>query len=168
LYFSGTKKGDVEYVLTDHESERARYWLACIDHPNIRTTFEFNITAAEKYTIVANGLLKASKVNADGTKTEQWQLQQVCPSYLCCFGVGEFVTVHAGKVAVSGSTPQMDFAYHSVKGTPEEDLKLSFGNTPEIMTWLEGKVGNPFPYPKYYQIAVPNKRGAMESIINVP
>jgi aminopeptidase N len=50
-------------------------------------------------------------------------------------------------------------AYVAVKGTPEENLKISFGNTPEIMQWLENKVGTPFPYPKYYQVCAPAKRG---------
>lgn len=32
------------------------------------------------------------------------------------------------------------------------------------MKWLESKLGNKFPFPKYYQFAVPNIGGAMENV----
>ena len=33
------------YAATDHETERARHWLPCIDLPNVRTTLEFQLRA---------------------------------------------------------------------------------------------------------------------------
>lgn len=32
------------YAITDHETERARYWLPCVDYPSSRTTLEFELT----------------------------------------------------------------------------------------------------------------------------
>jgi aminopeptidase N len=40
----------------------------------------------------------------------------------------------------------------------------SFGKTPKMVEWLGGKLGQPFPWPKYYQIASKFIGGAMENI----
>lgn len=47
---------DEDVVATDHETERARYWLPCVDYPTVRTTYDFHLTAASELTILANGL----------------------------------------------------------------------------------------------------------------
>lgn len=59
----------------------------------------------------------------------------------------------------------MPVAYLGPKGyVTESDLKLSFGRTPEMVTWLEKKVGLAFPWPKYYQVVSPLiAGGAMEN-----
>ena len=57
------------YAATDHETERARHWLPCIDLPNVRTTLDFHLRADEQFTILANGLLVEESVHGDGTKT---------------------------------------------------------------------------------------------------
>ncbi len=147
------------WVATDHETERARYWLPCVDLPAVRTTLAFHLTAPESFTILANGLLTGEDAHANGTKTAHWELDYPCPSYLICMAAGEFVAFedkpHEGR----------PIAYFGAKGraTPE-DLERSFGRTGEIMAWLETRLGVPFPFPKYYQFALPQFGGAMENI----
>ena len=53
------------FVVTDHETERARYWLPCVDYPTVRTTFEFRLTAPAELTILASGTLEAETENGD-------------------------------------------------------------------------------------------------------
>jgi aminopeptidase N len=36
--------------------------------------------------------------------------------------------------------------------------------TPQIIKWLEKRVGVEFPFPRYYQIITPKAGGAMENI----
>jgi len=82
------------YVVTDHETERARYWLACVDYPTVRTTLAFNITVPNaSYVALANG--KETKVES-GVST--WELNYPCPAYLITFALGEFIRVNAENV----------------------------------------------------------------------
>ena len=45
-----------------------------------------------------------------------------------------------------------------------EHLERSFRRTADMLRWLPEKLGTPFPYPKYFQIALPFVGGAMENI----
>ncbi len=147
------------WVATDHETERARYWLPCIDHPSVRTPLDFHLTATDDLTIIANGLLQEEKLNDNGTKTAHWRLEQRCPSYLVCFAIGDFVEYEdetVKGVAMKYFTARNKFS--------SEDLARSFKKTPEMMKWLSSKLGTPFPYPKYYQFALEQFGGAMENI----
>jgi aminopeptidase N len=146
------------FAITDNESERARYWLACVDYPVVRPTVDFHITAAEGMTIVANGK-EMNKETKDGKVTSHWHLPYPCPSYLTCFAVGDFILVKDREV--NG----IPIAYLTPKGTKEDDLRRTFKETPKIMEFLQKRLGVPFPFTyKYYQIIVPKIGGAMENI----
>lgn len=146
------------YAATDHETERARYWLPCVDLPTVRTTLEFKITAEEHLTILANGFLVGEKKNSDGTKTAQWRLDQRCPSYLVCFAVGDFVRFD------DGDFEGLPVAAFTSKDFSKDDLKRSFGRTKEMLGWMSKKLAVRFPFPKYFQFALPAFGGAMENI----
>lgn len=145
------------WVATDHETERARYWLPCVDHPSVRTSLDLVLTAPEECTILANGVL-VDETCREGRKTAHWRLEQPCPSYLICLAIGEFVRFDGGEWA---GVPVAAYALH---GHRPETLGRSFGVTREQMEWLTAKLGAPFPYPKYYQVALPGIGGAMENI----
>jgi aminopeptidase N len=147
------------WAATDHETERARYWLPCVDQPAVRPRLDIHLTGAEHMTLLANGLLSAEVTNGDGTKTAHWHLDYPCPSYLLCFAVGEFV--RADDEAVQGR----EIAYFGAVGrTTPEDLQRSFGRSPEIMRWMIKRFGVDFPFDKYFQFALPTIGGAMENI----
>ncbi|NOY94323.1 MAG: hypothetical protein GXP55_24355, partial [Deltaproteobacteria bacterium] len=146
------------FALTDNETERARHWLPCVDQPAVRPTLSFHLRADASLTILANGRLTSEETHDDGTKTAHWELEQNCPSYLTCFGVGEFVKLDQGEyqgrpVAAFAPAPH-----------DEAELERSFGPTLEMLPWLEERLGVKFPFPKYYQLAVPGIGGAMENI----
>lgn len=146
------------YAATDHETELARYWLPCIDLPNVRTTLEFHLRAAESLTILANGKLVGEKKHGDGTKTAEWRLEQRCPSYLVCFAIGDFTRFDDGDVH------GVPLAYFAAKEFSPKDLERTFGRTRKMMEWMTKKLGLAFPFPKYYQFALPAFGGAMENI----
>ncbi len=165
LYFSSPKNDYKEsgtWAATDHETERARYWLPCIDHLNVRTTLEFNLSADSKYEILANGA-KTKEVIKKGTKTTTWKLDFPCPSYLTCFAIGDFSVFDHGEFKGKGSMP-IPVAYFAEKKHAPEDLKRSFGRTKNMLSWMTKKLGVAFPFPKYYQFALPDIGGAMENI----
>jgi aminopeptidase N len=150
------------YAVTDHETERARYWLPCMDLPNVRTTLDFYLRADERFTILANGTLVKEVVHGDGTKTAHWRLEQLCPSYLICFAIGDFVRVDDG--VFNDGRKEIPLAYFCTREHIAEDLARTFSPTRAMMAWMTEKLDMPFPYPKYYQFAVPGKFGAMENI----
>ncbi len=145
------------FVITDHETERARYWLPCVDYPAVRTTYDFHLTAPAELTILANGVLAAESTKS-GVKTAHWHLDYPCPSYLACLAIGRFVRFDDEPV---GGRP---IAYFATAGYTPEQLARTFGPTPRMMSWLEQRLARPFPFKKYYQIAVPEMGGAMENI----
>ena len=50
-------------------------------------------------------------------------------------------------------------SYFGLKGTPLENLKRSFGDTPQMVEWYQNKVGNKLPWKKYFQIVAPTHGG---------
>ena len=146
------------WVATDHETERARYWLPCIDHPTVRAPLDFHLTAPAALSILANGALVSEVDHGDGTKTAHWRLEQPAPAYLTCLAIGDFVRVDGG------TWNGLPIAFFAPSTTPGEDLTRSFGTTRRMLGWLSEKLGTPYPYPKYFQFAVPGIGGAMENI----
>ncbi len=146
------------WAATDHETERARYWLPCVDLPNARPHLDFHIRAAERFTILANGELQSEVAHGDGTKTAHWRLDFPCPSYLTCFVVGDLVR------ADDGDFEGRPIAYFAPPSFTPEDLRRSFGRTRDMLAWMTEKLGQPFPFPKYFQVALPGFGGAMENI----
>ncbi len=165
LYFSQPSAAYPDmpwYAVTDHETERARHWLPCIDLPNVRTTLDIRLRADARFTILANGYLVEETLHADGAKTAHWRLDQRCPSYLLCFAVGEFVRADDGEF--DDGEKGIPVAYFCSPLHTADDLRRSFGRTRPMLAWMTQKLGLPFPYPKYYQWAAPGVSGAMENI----
>lgn len=146
------------WAATDHETERARHWLPCIDLPQVRPTLSFHLTALKNYTILANGELVKEEEHEDGTKTSHWELKTGCPSYITCFALGDFTRCddgeHKGK----------PIAYFSERKWKPEDLKRTFGRTGAMLDWMTAKLDDDYPFPKYFQFALPGIGGAMENI----
>jgi aminopeptidase N len=146
------------FAATDHETERARHWLPTVDLPSVRPRLDFHLRAHADLTILANGLLIREQLHDDGTKTAHWRLEQPCPSYLTCFAIGDLVRLD------DGDCDGVELAYFASNQHDAGHLSRTFGGTAEIMRWMTAKLGQPFPYPKYYQFALPHFGGAMENI----
>ncbi|MFX0013216.1 MAG: M1 family aminopeptidase [Promethearchaeota archaeon] len=149
------------YVGTDNETELARYWLPCVDHPVVRCTLDLYLTSDKNHTILANGKLIEERIKVNGTKTAHWKLDFPCSSYLITIAVGDFISYEDKMVDVGyGEIP---IAYFTTKYYSPEDLKRSFDRTPAFLQWMAEKLG-PYPFPKYYQYALPCIGSAMENI----
>lgn len=161
LFFSHPTENDpnaARWAATDHETERARHWLPCVDFPQVRCRLDFHLRADESFIILANGEQVAEDRHGDGTKTIHWQLNWPCPSYITCFALGEFTQ------AEDGEFEGRPIEYFAAKHHTAEDLVRSFGRTGDMLTWITEKLDQRFPYPKYFQFALPGIGGAMENI----
>ncbi len=164
LVFCPRKDGDPQgaFVATDNETERARYWLACVDHPSIRPRLDIHLTVPAHMRALANGAKVDELVHDDGTRTAHWQLDFPCPSYLVCFVAGELVEWDGGAhLNTEGLVPVACFAPAPYT---EADLARTFGPTVQMLDWITQKLDSTYPFPKYYQFAVPGIGGAMENI----
>lgn len=161
LYFSRPTEADPDrgwFAATDNETERARYWMPCIDHPAVRTSLEFHLRTEQRFTVLANGKCTGEDVHEDGTHTVSWKLDWPCPSYLACFAIGDFVRL------TDESVEGVDIAYFATREYTEQDLRRSFGRTPAMLRWLQQRLGMHYPFPKYFQFAAQAIGGAMENI----
>lgn len=168
LYFS---KPDADYpnkawyAATDHETERARYWLPCIDLPNVRTTLDIHLRADAHFTALANGAWVEEHPHNDGSKTTHWRLDELTPSYLICFALGDLVRADDDIfIDTLNHNRAIPVAYFCSPQHSADDLMRTFGRTKPMLMWMTRKFNMAFPFAKYYQFALPGISGAMENI----
>jgi aminopeptidase N len=51
------------------------------------------MTVPAKYVSMSNGLLLNQKTNADGTRTDSWQMKETNAPYLFFIGVGDYAII---------------------------------------------------------------------------
>ena len=160
LYFGGPTPEMPErgfWMASDHETSRARYWLPCIDHSNVRTTFDIYIQHEKEHVAVSAGTQIYQKEIDASTLETFWKLERRCPIYLLCVIVGEYERVDfepLRNIPISGFAP---------KGNDPEDIRRSFAPTKELIEFAESLLGE-FPWTKYFQFFAPQIGGAMENI----
>ena len=147
LYFIGPDRANPQkpvQVWTQGEDEYARYWFPCHDSPQDRTTTEVRVVVPEGFTAVSNGRL-IKKISQG--KTVSFHYRQDIPhaTYLVTLAVGRFTEIRDawGEVPVEYFVPE----------GREEDGRRAFGDTPKMMEFFSKKIGVPYPYPKYAQVA---------------
>jgi aminopeptidase N len=143
-------------IWTQGETEQASSWFPTIDKTNQRCTQEMYITVPNKYVTLSNGLLKSQVKNADGTRTDYWNMDLPHAPYLFFIGVGEYAVI---KDSYKGK-PVNYFVEKEYAGT----AKKIFGNTPEMIGFFSKKLGVEYPWAKYDQITGRDYvAGAMEN-----
>jgi aminopeptidase N len=159
LYFinpKGEEKDKPTQIWTQGETEANSVWMVTIDKPNQKTTEEISMTVPNKYVTLSNGLLISKKVNADGTRTDNWKMDLPHAPYLFFMGVGDFAIV---KDAYKGK----EVSYY-VEKNQEQYARKVFGNTPEMIKFFSEKLGVDYPWQKYNQIVGRDYvSGAMEN-----
>jgi aminopeptidase N len=93
FYFSGNYAFNlgVGFELDPHNLGKA--WFPCIDEFTDRSKYDFHITTPSTYKAFCNGVLVDSTVNANGTLTWNWKMNQTIPSYLASVAVAPFYTM---------------------------------------------------------------------------
>ena len=97
LIISRNKYGDRTFF-ADHWPDRAHNYLPCIDHPYDKASVDFIITAPDKYSVVANGVLVEESVMDGNLKFTHWSEIVPLPVKVMAFGVARFAVKSAGDV----------------------------------------------------------------------
>jgi aminopeptidase N len=160
LYFINPKSINpykMPQIWTQGETQSNSAWFPTIDSPNQKTTQEIYMTVLDRFTTLSNGILISSKNNNDGTRTDYWKMDEPHAPYLFMMAVGEF------KRVVDEPWRGKEISYY-VEADYVPHAKAIFGNTKEMIEFFSNKLGVPYAWPKYAQIAVRDYvSGAMEN-----
>ncbi|MBI2817661.1 MAG: HEAT repeat domain-containing protein [Acidobacteria bacterium] len=166
LYFIGPDAADdAAYpdkpvqIWSQGEVEDSHYWFPIYDYPNDKATSEGYYTVNADYMVISNGrLIGVEEHPAERTKTYHWKQEVPHSTYLTSVVVGKFekYVERAGDLPVE---------YYVPPGTGRERALRSFRETPHAIRFFSEKIGIPYPYPKYAQVAVRDfVFGGMENI----
>jgi aminopeptidase N len=147
LHFIGPDRhypGKPMQAWTQGEDEYNRYWFPCHDAPQERATTEMIVTVPARFTAVSNGALLNVK-RRGSTRTFHWKHNVPHPPYLVSLAVGEFTEI-------KDRWKHVPVLYFCQPGR-EEDAKRAFGKTPQMIDFFSKKLGVPYAYAKYSQVA---------------
>jgi aminopeptidase N len=138
----------VRHAWTQSQDENARYWFPCLDYPHAKQTTSATIVVPKGLFALSNGKLTRREEHADRTI---FTYEQDVPhsTYLMTLVVGPFVEVEQRPAGANG----VPVWYYVLPGR-EADGERAFGNTPRIIELFEERIGTPYPYARYSQIAV--------------
>lgn len=158
VYFAGPDKehpGKEVQAWTHSETEFARYWYPCFDHPNEKSSSELVLTVPNGFRVISNGKLVSTTENGR-TTTFHWKEELPHSSYLTSFVAGKFgqITQEADGVELHYNFPE----------SRRKDVLRYFGETPPMMEVFGSLTGIKYPYAKYDQTTVEDFLfGAMEN-----
>lgn len=103
LFIGKNKYGD-RVFFTDNWPNRARNWLATIDHISVKAPKTISVTAPRKYQVISNGLLKEQTDLPGDSRRTVWEESQPIPSWQFSLAVAQMSVnyfAHAGDVQFS-------------------------------------------------------------------
>ncbi|MDO4880543.1 MAG: M1 family metallopeptidase [Capnocytophaga sp.] len=161
LYFinpTGEEANVPTQIWTQGETESSSCWFPTIDKPNQKTTQEIYIRVPERFVTLSNGVLKSSKKDKSGQRTDHWVMDKKHAPYLFFLGAGDYSVIKdkpwRGKVSVD----------YYVEKEYANVAKQIFGKTSEMMEYYSKLLKYDFPWQKYAQITAREYvSGAMEN-----
>ena len=152
----GSEPDKPKQIWTQGETESNSKWFPTFDKPNEKMTNEIYITVENKYKTLSNGLMKDSKNNTDGTRTDHWVMDMPHAPYLVMMAIGDFV-VETEKWRGK------DIMYY-IEPKYKGGGKIIFKHVPEILDFFSDRLGVQYPWQKLAHIAVRDYvSGAMEN-----
>ncbi len=144
-------------IWTQGEDMDNHFWFPCYDFPNDKATSEVIATVRNSYVVLSNGRLVSVKEDkAHATRTFHWKQELPHSSYLIMLAAGAYTVLHDS----SGTVPLEYYVYPNRVA----DAKASFAETPAIMKFFNTRIGFPYPWAKYAQVAIADfMYGGMEN-----
>ncbi len=151
----------------DNFPDRARQWLAVVDHPSDKALVEWNVRAPATHRVIANGtLLEETPEPARGPVPmvrTRWRSLRPIYTAVMVIGVAPFAVVELGDTACGlGELPGC--VRQSVWTTPAQRAVVpgNFARAGEIVS-LFSKLAGPYPYEKLAHVASSTRYGGMEN-----
>ena len=151
----------------DNFPDRARQWLAVVDHPSDKALVEWDVRAPSTHRVIANGALLEESTEPGTaavrmTRT-RWRTQRPIYTSVMVIGVAPFAVVELGATDCGGGELPGCVA-QSVWTPPNQRAVVpgSFARAGEIVSFFSSVVG-PFPYEKLAHVSSSTRYGGMEN-----
>ncbi|MFZ1018294.1 MAG: M1 family metallopeptidase, partial [Candidatus Cybelea sp.] len=138
----------VAHVWTQSQDQYARYWFPCLDYPHEKQRTTTTIVVPKGMFALGNGEL-VERRDEGGQTIFRYRQDVPHSTYLMTMVAGPFVEVEQGSAGRNGVP-----VYYYVLPGHEGDGERAFANTPKMIERFEEKIGVPYPYARYSQIAV--------------
>jgi aminopeptidase N len=159
LYFinpSGKDPFRPQQLWTQSEPESASCWFPTLDAPNQKSTQEVWLTVPDSFVTLSNGKRISSVKNLDGSRTDYYKQTLPHAPYLFMIAAGKF-----SRVQDQWNGIPLEYL---VEPGYEKYVPMTFGRTPEMLTFFSKQLNYPYPWDKYAQIVVREfVSGAMEN-----
>lgn len=147
----------------DNFPNRARHWLASMDHPSRKAKVTFAVNAPAGLTVVANGrMVETTPLNASRMRTV-WREDRPIPTYGMVIAAASLSMLDLGRTACGfaedrGCVPQ------TVWFAPEVRLDMpgQFARAGEIVDFFSRTIGE-YPYEKLGHLQTTTRYGGMEN-----
>jgi len=141
---------------SDNWPDRARNWLAVVDHPYDKATSEMIVTAPSHYQVVSNGLLIEQTDLANGKRLTHWKESVPIAPWLYVLGAARFAVQYADEF--DGKSIQT-WVYHQDRDAGFYDFSEV---TKQVLEFYSDRIG-PFSYEKLANIQSNSVSGGMEA-----
>lgn len=151
----------------DNFPDRARQWLATVDHPSDKALVDWIVRAPSSHRVIANGELveetpESGPANALLVRTH-WRTVRPIYTGLMVIGVSPFAVLELGDTACN-LAERAGCVRQSVWTSPDRRASMpgSFARAGDIVAFYSKLVG-PFPYEKLAHVASSTRFGGMEN-----
>ena len=160
LYFVGwndEQNISRKQIWTQGQGIDNRHWFPCYDDVDDKVITETTITFDKNYTVVSNGNLLDTKLNADSSKTWHYAMTKPHAPYLVMLAIDKY----AYKDYKSDNGIVSRQYYYADR---PETVDPTYQYSKEMMDWLPKEIGIPFQWQTYSNTPVQEFMfGAMEN-----
>ncbi|MBW4032778.1 MAG: aminopeptidase N [Acidobacteria bacterium] len=153
------------YLYSQFEVPDSRRVFAVFEQPDLKATFQFEVTAPANWAVVSNSPTPTPVPTSSSSDVATWSFEPtpIISSYITAIIAGPYQAVYSELTSASGRViPLGIFARQSLFGFLDADY--IFEKTRQGFAYYEEKFGYPYPFAKYDQLFVPEfNAGAMEN-----
>ncbi|HKR86226.1 MAG TPA: M1 family aminopeptidase, partial [Terriglobales bacterium] len=154
LFIGKNQHGD-RVFFTDNWPNKARNWLATIDHVSIKVPKIISVTAPRKYQVVSNGLLREQTDLPGDLRRTVWEESLPIPSWQFSLGVAQM------SVNYFDQADDVQFAAWLFPQDRDAGLKALSPLTQSVFEFYRSHIG-PYAYEKLAQVEAAGSSGATE------
>jgi aminopeptidase N len=127
-------------VVAMNEPHMAPWWFPANDHPRDRARLRVSITVPVGFDVISNGSRVGRKVRG-GLATVTWRAAEPMVPYLAFFAAGRFQVARGS----AGGRPWLVAVSRGLGSAERRTAMGLMRRTPELLTWLEGVLGD-YPF----------------------
>ena len=154
LFIGKNSFGD-RVFFTDNWPNKARNWLATIDHISVKAPKTISVTAPRHYQVISNGLLKEQVDLPGDLRRTVWEESIPIPSWQFSLGVAQMAVEYFGS---HGDVPFSAWLFPQDR---DAGLKVLVPLTQSVFDFYSEHIG-PYSYEKLAQVEATGEGGATE------